>query len=456
MKKSEVVIVKQEALSLDIKPARAGKTDGQIQFDFLQPAPPPKPDVVRPVERPPERADAAERAALKALEAACRADTLENLFEGVADQLAQHVPFDRMAYAAVKESGASWRWRWTRGASQKENWGQAQTLSSPDPLIRAFDAGPRPRIINQLGSFAEKNPGLSQDFVSEGFGAMLLIPLLRGEKPVGGLFFWARESGAYKNNHADLCGHLAGPLAAAVEKTRALQRARENLASKDKYMRMVVHDLRHPLSVIQGFSSLLADNKVGRISTDQVNVLTRVLGMCRQMNGMLEELLAMDESAGVFHMEPQTVSPVSFFEECHASLASLPASKEMEWLLRADRLPAKAVFDPDRIAQVIQNLVSNAVKFSQPRSTVTLTAKMVLTELQVSVQDQGQGISEEDMQRLFMWEGKTETKPAGGETSHGLGLAIAKHIVNAHGGRIWAKSQLDRGSTFTFALPIAG
>jgi len=109
--------------------------------------------------------------------------------------------------------------------------------------------------------------------------------------------------------------------------------------------------------------------------------------------------------------------------------------------------------DPHRIDQVMNNLITNAIKFSYPHTTISLRARVLDQDVSISVQDQGQGIPAQEVYTLFTEFGKTSVRSTAGEKSTGLGLAIAKRIVALHGGRIWAESQVGIGSIFTFTLP---
>ena len=110
--------------------------------------------------------------------------------------------------------------------------------------------------------------------------------------------------------------------------------------------------------------------------------------------------------------------------------------------------------DQARIKQVLSNLITNAVKYSFSRSVIILRARLFEKEVWISVKDQGQGIPVEEMRHLFKDFSRTSVKPTAGEKSIGLGLAITRRIVEAHGGIIWVDSEIGIGSTFTFSLPI--
>ena len=116
----------------------------------------------------------------------------------------------------------------------------------------------------------------------------------------------------------------------------------------------------------------------------------------------------------------------------------------------------EAIFDSDRIGQAVDNLVSNAIKFSSPGSKIIVILDRKGNAAKVSIQDEGPGISSEDQSRLFGEFQKLGNQPTGGEKSTGLGLAIVKKIIEAHGGSVGIESQIGKGSTFSFTIPLGG
>jgi signal transduction histidine kinase len=112
------------------------------------------------------------------------------------------------------------------------------------------------------------------------------------------------------------------------------------------------------------------------------------------------------------------------------------------------------VIDAPKIEQVLNNLISNGIKFSYPGTTVEVLASRREKEVVVSVRDEGQGIPANEIDRLFIPFENLSVKSTGGEQSTGLGLAIVKRIVEGHGGRIWVQSEAGTGSTFSFSLPF--
>ena len=145
---------------------------------------------------------------------------------------------------------------------------------------------------------------------------------------------------------------------------------------------------------------------------------------------------------------------MEFLQEIWESNQLLAKTKSIDLKLTLKEPMPSVSFDAERISQVVTNLVSNAIKYSHPETTVTLSATTSGSRLQISVTDQGQGIPEDELPNLFKDFGRTSVKPTGGERSIGLGLAIVRRLVEAHGGRVWVRSEVGQGSTFCFSLPI--
>jgi signal transduction histidine kinase len=176
---------------------------------------------------------------------------------------------------------------------------------------------------------------------------------------------------------------------------------------------------------------------------------------CEKMLSLVNDLLDVSViESGQLDLEPAPVDLAQFLKEAHASASILATGKSIEVKLDLEPNLPTVHMDPKRIDQVIENLVSNAIKFSHPNTVVTIRAKRAGNEVEISVADQGQGIPEEEIGKVFVDFGKTSTRPTAGEKSTGLGLAIVKRLVEAHKGRIRLETHPGRGSTFTFTLPL--
>ncbi len=217
----------------------------------------------------------------------------------------------------------------------------------------------------------------------------------------------------------------------------------------------LAHDLKNPLSVIQGYLHLITDGILGELSRPQTEIIHHMDQACKVMMRLLEDLMDISViESGHLELDLQETSLSEYLQDCHLTNQILAQMKSIELVLEIDEDLPVVRMDPDRMDQVLNNLISNAIKFSHPNTTTTISARVVDDEVLISVADQGQGIPEEELSKLFTQFGRTSVRPTSGERSVGLGLAIVKRIVEAHGGRIWVESEVGRGTVFTFTILI--
>lgn len=225
---------------------------------------------------------------------------------------------------------------------------------------------------------------------------------------------------------------------------------------KNRFLGMAAHDLRNPIGAIVSYVQLFRDGLVGDVTAQQSRMLEN---MGRAGHGMLElidDLLDLSAiESGRLDLAPTEVVLEPYLREIADMQAMLASAKSIRIALDLAEAPVQWRFDGKRVAQVLGNLLSNAVKFSHPGTQVIVRVAREggnAAALLVEVSDQGQGIPEEEISKLFSEFSRASTRPTSGEHSTGLGLAIARRIVEAHGGRIWVTSQVGRGSTFRFTL----
>ncbi|GJL78899.1 MAG: hypothetical protein NPINA01_18880 [Nitrospinaceae bacterium] len=221
---------------------------------------------------------------------------------------------------------------------------------------------------------------------------------------------------------------------------------------KNKFLGMAAHDLRNPLVSIRGLSDLLLD-KNNQFSDEQVReFITTMHDASQHMLCLVNDLL--DTSvieSGKLSLSLKKCSLHGLIEKVVRANRRLAEKKQMEIQLSLADLP-DLYLDPNRITQVLENLISNAVKFSSPGSNIFVSIESANEDVKVSVRDEGPGISEEDQKKLFKGFQKLSARPTGGESSTGLGLAIVKKMVEAHGGTLDVESRLGVGSTFSFTI----
>lgn len=224
---------------------------------------------------------------------------------------------------------------------------------------------------------------------------------------------------------------------------------------KNRFLGMAAHDLRSPLTVIDGYAGLLGTGKLGEVTKEQVQYLRRISKSARFMRGLVDELLdisAIEAGSLVLHRQPEDLERL--VQEALGIQRMIADHKSIIIKLSATGSLPPLVLDASKVEQVVHNLVSNAVKYSESGTTVRVTISEGDGVARLVVLDEGQGIPESELEHVFEPFRRTSSKPTGGETSTGLGLAIARRIVTAHGGTLVATSEQGRGSEFTMTLPM--
>jgi len=223
---------------------------------------------------------------------------------------------------------------------------------------------------------------------------------------------------------------------------------------RDDILRAVSHDLRNPLAGVLGHAQLLLRmlERAGLTGREAQSARAIVAG-CERMNAMIQDLVdTVRSESGQLRLERKPVDLPSFV----ADLLQRQAQVMETGRIRVEPAPLPpALADPTRLERIMLNLLSNALKYSAPGTEVTVRFRQRNGEIITAVADRGPGIAPEDLPRLF----QRYYRPTAGRERRegvGLGLYIAKMLVEAHGGRIWAESKLGEGSVFSFSLPVAG
>jgi signal transduction histidine kinase len=249
---------------------------------------------------------------------------------------------------------------------------------------------------------------------------------------------------------------------ALYDSNRELEALREQLAleilEREQLLSVVSHELRTPITVIRGYNNLLLSAGVGELNEQQQSFLRESNRSCERLNRFVGDLLvACGEAGSALSIERTSAS----LEPLVSGLVTFlrPLLEQHDLQLSVDLAPDAllAEFDPVRIEQVITNLLINAIRFSKPGSTIQVRSRRTTTEggeeeIEVSVVDTGPGVALENRERIFEpYVRAGDDRTPGGL---GLGLAICKRIVDAHGGTIEVDDEPGAGSRFAFSLPL--
>ncbi len=287
-----------------------------------------------------------------------------------------------------------------------------------------------------------------------GIRSLMSVPLICRGQATGLMTFLMTDSGRTLDVGASaLAREVAVRVAQAIENGELYRRSREAVEARDEVLAIVSHDLRNPLSVVSMCASSLGEAPLPDDATI-IDLAHTMQQSAEWMQVIIQDLLDVARlESGRLVMHPTTESVVALMERAIA--LHRPLAEERGLALSAQaapNLPAASV-DAARVSQVLANLIGNSLKFTAPGGSIRVEAMASDFGVTVSVTDSGCGISADHFPHLFdrFWQVRRDD----GTRSTGLGLAIAKGIVEAHGGVIWAESTVDVGTTFFVTLPRA-
>ena len=294
------------------------------------------------------------------------------------------------------------------------------------------------------------------------FRAVLAVPLLREGRILGGLVVLRKTPGDFAPEVVDLLKTLAAQSAIAIQNARLFSeledKSRELEAAsrhKSEFLANMSHELRTPLNAIIGFSEVLGERMFGELNDKQAEYIQDILSSGRHLLALINDILDLSKvEAGRMELElsrfdlPAAIGSAVILVRERATRHGLGLDVSVD-----DRL-GPFVGDERKIRQVLLNLLSNAVKFTPEGGRVAVRAVPADGAVEISVSDTGIGIAPEDQEAIFQEFRQVGTDYARKREGTGLGLALARRFVDLHGGRIWVKSRLGDGSTFTFNLPV--
>ena len=225
---------------------------------------------------------------------------------------------------------------------------------------------------------------------------------------------------------------------------------------KTRFLGMAAHDLRTPIGIIMSYSQFLIEEASATLSREHMEFVVTIHESSQFMLALIDDLLdisAIESGHLSLDMQPGNLTEVV---ERNVSLNRVLAQKRrITILLEHDEAPLTCVFDGAKIGQVLNNLISNAIKYSPQRTTILVRLFRCEDEAVIEIKDQGPGIPPLEQAKLFKAFSQTNATNFSGEHSTGLGLAISKRIVEGHAGRVWVESELGVGSSFFAAIPIS-
>ncbi len=239
-----------------------------------------------------------------------------------------------------------------------------------------------------------------------------------------------------------------------IKVNKDLERALQSNSDANRFISILAHDLRSPFSVILGYSELLSDN-LHKFRSEEIEKLANEINKSTQMTfSLLEDLLKWARvRSGRIPFKPQKLNFKDIWADINKILTPFACSKNIE-ITYSIPDAVEVIADADMLKTILRNLISNAVKYSNPGGLIKVTAEQTITNIMFSVSDNGIGIHPDNLNKLFDLSELHPTPGTDGEKGMGLGLFLCKGFVEKHGGKIWAESIYGKSSIFYFTIPV--
>ncbi len=295
-----------------------------------------------------------------------------------------------------------------------------------------------------------------------GYRALLSVPLLREGQIIGSLSLNRKAPGEFPAEVVELLRTFATQSALALENARLFQELEEKSRQlevadrhKSEFLANMSHELRTPLNAVIGFSEVLIERMFGEVNAKQEEYLQDILASGRHLLSLINDILDLSKiEAGRMELEladfhlPQAIDNAVTLVRERAMRRGITLEVAVD-----DRLGALRG-DERKVKQVLLNLLANAIKFTPEGGRVEVRAAAADGVAEIAVSDTGVGIAFEDQEAVFEEFRQVGTDYAKKHEGTGLGLTLSRKFVELHGGKIWVKSQVRQGSTFTFTLPL--
>jgi signal transduction histidine kinase len=420
------------------------------------------------------RKEASERSALAELGRVVSSTLdIESVFEKCAEQVRALLPADRISIALVDEESDTFEYTYVYGVSVPGWERGAIGVIKESPLQPVFEY--HSGITLGMNDSRGRNSlhQMREASVSMGLNSMMAVPFIARSKVIGTLILESRRVSAYRGEELELAERVGGQIVNAINNSRqfvqAMELAEANEAklvldaenmelqrlneAKIKFLSTVSHELRTPLTSMLAFASLLKRNKDDNLTEKNLRQLEIIDRNGRRLNVLIQDLLDVSRmDMGNLALEPSEFDIIETVNDLAESFVPIYEAKQQTLHVDIPSSEQLIYADKNRVAQVLTNLLSNASKYSPESKRVWLSVEPVDGHLAFEVRDEGFGISEEHQKEMFTAFYRVDTEETRSIEGTGLGLVIAKGIVEIHGGQMEMESEVGVGTSFKFQI----
>ncbi|HEY5982390.1 MAG TPA: response regulator [Anaerolineales bacterium] len=388
---------------------------------------------------------------------------LDTIFNRAVNLLGERFGFSHAAVYLVEETGFNVVLREATGAAGAEMKARGHILpiNSKSLVGKAASTG-EPVVVRDVASDPtyHRNPLLGDTL------AECAIPLRVGNRIIGVLDIHSSTAGAFLAEDLSVLQILGDQVAVAIDNARSYQLAQQAVREmreldrvKTQFLANMSHELRTPLNSIIGFSRVILKGIDGPIADLQRQDLTAIYNSGQHLLGLINDMLDLAKiEAGKMDMTFEETDVAEIITAVMSTADGLVKDKPIRLTQRLPDLLPTVRADPIRVRQVLLNLLSNAAKFTEEGEIIVEAAKELdaagMEQVVVRVTDTGPGIAEADQAKLFQAFSQVDDSPTRRTGGSGLGLSISQQLIQLQGGRIGVQSEVGKGSTFYFSLPV--
>lgn len=310
-----------------------------------------------------------------------------------------------------------------------------------------------PLITDAMLVAAAKDKKHLQLLRSLGFTSAMIVPLFSQKNPIGTITFVTTETRRhYTQADLRMAEELATRASVAIENARLYKGSQDAITIRDEFISIASHELKTPITSVKMFTQVMKRHSEQIGDTKAVNYLSKMDKQINKLTELIYDLLNVSKiKAGKMEFKNALFD---FDKAIRDVVDVLQQSEDHHKLLITGKTGKKVYGDEERIGQVVNNLISNAIKYSPKANKVVINLSSDTHTVQVAIRDYGIGMSSQHLERIFerfyrVYDETDKTFPG-----LGIGLYISSEIIKRHGGRLWVASSIGKGSTFSFSLPI--